>query len=180
MTPSVSIDATIANAKQYHASGQFAEAISLYEQLRLQLPADQQPAIDCNLGDALTHVGKIDDAVAAYRRAIAARPDVAAPLNNLANLLKEVGNLDEAIALFDRALEIEPRDAIVVNNRAAALEIAGRIDDAIAGYERAVELAPNVPNPFSNLIYAMHFSPRFDARALLVGRRSYQPENPQR
>ncbi len=170
---SLNADDAIRLARECHETGEFERAIHLYEQLADLLSADQRPGIDCNLGMALKSVGRIDESIAAYRRAIAGAPNVAAPLNNLANLLKDVGDLDEAFALFDRAFAIAPRSAGIVNNRAAAMEAAGRIDEAIAGYRQAATLAPDLPNPSDNLVYAMHFSSRYTARDLLIAHLEY-------
>ena len=52
--------------------------------------------------------GKLDEAVACYRRALELKPDFAEAHSNLGNALKDQGKLDEAIACYRRALELKP------------------------------------------------------------------------
>ena len=52
--------------------------------------------------------GKLDEAVACYRRALELKPDYAEAHNNLGNALKDQGKLDEAVACYRRALELKP------------------------------------------------------------------------
>ena len=57
-----------------------------------------------NLGNTLKDQGKLDEAVACYRRALELKPDYAAAHNNLGVVLKGQGKLDEAVACYRRAL----------------------------------------------------------------------------
>ena len=56
----------------------------------------------------LREQGKLDEAVAGYRRALAITPQFTEMPNNLAMGLKQQGNLDESIALNRPALELTP------------------------------------------------------------------------
>ncbi len=59
-------------------------------------------------GYALKDQGKLDEAVACYRRALELNPDYAEAHNNLGIALKDQGKLDEAVACYRRALELKP------------------------------------------------------------------------
>ena len=52
---------------------------------------------------ALKDQGKLDEAVACYRRALELKPDYAEAHSNLGNALKDQGKLDEAVACYRRA-----------------------------------------------------------------------------
>ena len=52
--------------------------------------------------------GKLDEAVACYRRALELKPDYAEAHNNLGVVFKDQGKLDEAVACCRRALELKP------------------------------------------------------------------------
>jgi hypothetical protein len=52
---------------------------------------------------------RLEEAVGAYREAVAARPDYAEAYNNLGVLLLVIGETDEARACFDKAIELDPR-----------------------------------------------------------------------
>ena len=70
---------------------------------------------------ALKDQGKLDEAVACYRRALELKPDYAEAHNNLGNALKDQGKLDEAVACYRRALELKPDFAEAHNNLGNAL-----------------------------------------------------------
>jgi tetratricopeptide (TPR) repeat protein len=55
-------------------------------------------------------MGRFDDAVAAYQRAIAMRPDFPDAYGNCAAAYKDKGDLDSAIVLYRKALSFKPRD----------------------------------------------------------------------
>ena len=95
--------------------------------------------------------GKLDEAVACYRRALELKPDYAEAYNNLGIVLKEQGKLDEAIACFRRALELKPDYAEAHSNLGSALKDQGKLDEAVACYRRALELRPDFAEAHYNL-----------------------------
>ena len=90
-----------------------------------------------NLGVALKDQGKLDEAVACYRRALELNPDFAAAHSNLGNALQDLGRPEEAIACHRRALQLKPEYAEAHNNLGNALKDQGHLDEAIACYRRA-------------------------------------------
>ena len=74
-----------------------------------------------NLGLALYEQGRLDEAIAAYNRAIALRPDLAGVQNNLGVALRDQGRPDEAIAAYRRAIALKPDHAEAHNNLGNAL-----------------------------------------------------------
>ena len=95
--------------------------------------------------------GKLDEAVACYRRALELKPDYAEAHNNLGNALKDQGKLDEAIACYRRALELKPDYAEAHNNLGNAFKDQGKLDEAVACYRRALELKPDYAEAHNNL-----------------------------
>ncbi|NET92616.1 tetratricopeptide repeat protein [Okeania sp. SIO1H2] len=61
----------------------------------------------------LLREGKLDDAVAAYREAIALNPGFSHTHHNLGEALVKVGRIDEAIAAFGQAVAIKDRGTAV-------------------------------------------------------------------
>ncbi len=94
---------------------------------------------------------RFEDAEAAYRRAIALRPDWNWAHNRLAILLFETGREPEADASWARATEIDPNWSRPYNDRAILYRRSMRYADALAAVEKAMQLDPQSPEPAFNL-----------------------------
>ena len=111
---------------------------------------------------ALKDQGKLDEAVACYRRALELKPDYAEAHNNLGIALKDQGKLDEAVACYRRALELKPDYAEAHNNLGIALKDQGKLDEAVACYRRALELKPDFAEAHNNLGVALKDQGKLD------------------
>jgi Tfp pilus assembly protein PilF len=98
---------------------------------------------NANLGAVLQTEGRIDEAIAAYRKAIAARPDVASVRNALGTALQARGSLEDAIGEFEAAARLDPSSADPHYNWGNTLLALGRAQDALAHFERALAASPN-------------------------------------
>lgn len=97
------------------------------------------------LGMAAGAVGAVEDAIAAYRRAIELDPDEPVGYNNLAwTLCRNGGALDEAAALAERAVGIEAKPAYL-DTLSRVYEAQGRAPDALLAITRALEADPDNP-----------------------------------
>jgi tetratricopeptide (TPR) repeat protein len=126
-----------------------------------------------NLGTAFKDLGRLNDAVASYRRAVALKPDFALAHYNLGNTLRELGQLDAAVENYQHALKIKPDSAAMLNNLGATLKDLGRLDRAIESYQRALEIEPNYIKALSNLGDALRDSGQFES-ALACYRRALE------
>jgi tetratricopeptide (TPR) repeat protein len=97
-----------------------------------------------NLGNALRARGRLEEAVASHRRAVAIAPDYAEAHNNLGSALQDLGRLDEARSSYQTAIEISPRFALAHANLGnASLQLRDPAA-AIASYQRALEIQPDL------------------------------------
>jgi hypothetical protein len=115
-----------------------------------------------NRGVTLHELQRIDEALAAYERAIALKPDFVEALNNRGNILAGLKRHDEALASFDRALVLRPDFAEAHNNRGVTLYELRRFDEALASHDRAIALKPNHPEALNNRANALHELRRHD------------------
>ena len=90
-------------------------------------------------------------ATAAYRRAIAARPDLADAHCNLGRLLHDAGDLPAAEASYRRAIAAHATTAVYHFNLGVVLEDQGDARGAIAAYERSIALDPSLADAHYNL-----------------------------
>ena len=60
------------------------------------------------MGNALKEQGKLEEAIAAYKKVIALKPDCAEVYSNMGVALKDQGKLEEAIEAYNKALSIKP------------------------------------------------------------------------
>ena len=82
--------------------------------------------------------GRLDDAAASYRTAIAVAGDRAVPRTALGGVLLRLGEPTEALAAYDAALELLPEDDAALLGRAQALVVLRRTAEAAATYDRLV------------------------------------------
>lgn len=108
-----------------------------------------------NLGVALESAGRLDEAVAEYRRAIADRPDYAPAYSNLATALRREKKIDEAVACYKRALELQPEFAAAHYNLANLLLDEGQPAAAAEHFERAIGEEPASADVHNNLGIAL-------------------------
>ena len=63
------------------------------------------------MGNALKEQGKLEEAIEAYNKALAIKPDYAEAYNNMGVTLRGQIKLEEAIAAYNKALDIKPDHA---------------------------------------------------------------------
>src|SRR5207245_2257744 len=88
-----------------------------------------------NLGEAYRATGKLEDAIAAYRQALALKPDYAEAHKSLGIVLWDQGKLDEAIACFRHALALKPAYVHAHAGLGLALLRAGDLSHGFTEYE---------------------------------------------
>jgi len=108
------------------------------------------PDMHFNYAHVLKGIGRLDEALAAYDRALTLKPGYAAArnaraevLNLKGNGLREAGQPVQALSFYDRALDDAPHYADATNNRAVALWNLGRFEEALAGFDAALALKPD-------------------------------------
>jgi tetratricopeptide (TPR) repeat protein len=114
----------------------------------MSLSAEYGASNHCGL--ALGKIGRQADAIAAFDRALALKPDYVEALYNRGAALARLNRLQDAIADFERALVIDPKCTEALNNYGTALQILGRNEEAIAYFDRALAIVPNYVEALCN------------------------------
>lgn len=95
------------------------------------------------------------EAEAAYRKVLAANPDVPLALLNLGAIILQSENYDEAIDLSRRAITLLPDHVGAHNNLGTGLQKRGQLDEAIAIFQKALNLAPDDASLHNNMANAL-------------------------
>jgi predicted O-linked N-acetylglucosamine transferase (SPINDLY family) len=153
------LDKLYAQAVAAQKSGNLMEAELRYREI---LGVAAIPEVMVNHGNVLAAMGRRDEALAGYNRALAARPDLFEALYNRGNLLLEMKRADAARDSFDAALRLRPDVVGVWNNRGTALRELRRQAAALDSYDRAIALAPGHVNAHTNRAIALQEMGRLD------------------
>ena len=94
-------------------------------------------------GVDLAQAGKIDEAIAEFRRAVAADPGNFKAHNNLGVLYKRKGWITQAINEYKAASRADPMNPVPYKNMAILQEEQRRLAEALQNYARYLDLAPN-------------------------------------
>jgi protein O-GlcNAc transferase len=95
--------------------------------------------------------GRLAEAAADYRGALAAQPDHADAAFNLGVALRQLDKIDEAIAAYRQVLCIKPDYPEAHYNLGNALMVGGEVDGAIAAYVQALRIKPDHARAAANL-----------------------------
>jgi len=132
-----------------YEKGQLALVIERAESLTKQYPK----AFDVwNLmGASAARLGQFDQAILAFKRVLAIKPDSADAFYNMGKVLKQLGKLEEAIQAYNNALAIDPDHADAFYNMGNALKEQGELEEAILAYNNALTIKPDYADACHNM-----------------------------
>jgi tetratricopeptide (TPR) repeat protein len=130
--------------------GRYAEAI---DHFRVALRARESAETRQNLGWALEHAGRSDEALVEYESALRLEPDFAAAHGKLGALLAARGRLDEADMHLRRALDLEAGDIETLRSMAIVRTLQGRVEEGIASYRMILDRAPKDLDALNNIAW---------------------------
>jgi Flp pilus assembly protein TadD len=130
-------------ARTLIGAGDHQGAVAILEALSREAPED--PQVLAMLGESYAGLGRMDDAVGAYDRAIRlSYTDYRLHLG-LARVLMTTGKTGRALTEFEIAVEYGAHDAVALYDYGLALHAFGRERDALAQWRRAFELDGSDP-----------------------------------
>lgn len=134
-----------------HQSGKLEEAEALYRRVLRKTPADMETLY--LLGTLCSQLGKHDEGIKYFKKALEIDPDHPEALNNagLALIGLDRSNANEAAAYYRHALALRPDYADAHSNLGGALELLGQLDEAETHLRMALELNPDFANAYYNL-----------------------------
>ena len=117
------------------------------------------------------HFGRSEwqEAIAAYKRALAINPEFAPPYNQLGYALRNLGDFEGAAKTFKRYTELIPDEPNPYDSYAELLMKMGKFQDSIGQYEKALEINPNFTASYVGIAHDWIFLGDFEkARGALT------------
>ncbi len=103
-----------------------------------------------SIGNPFYNLGRKEDAISSYDKAIEFKPDLHEAWFNRGNALSDLGRNEDAISSYDKAIELKPDLHEAWFNRGLALSNLGRNEDAISSYDKAIEFKPDDASAYFN------------------------------
>ena len=104
----------------------------------------QQAYIYNQQGESFWKQGRVEEAIAAYQKAISWDSSYATAYNNLGVVWLEQGKINQAIAAFEQAIRLDPLDAQPYQNLCYALHRQKKLLAAIQKCQQALSLDPSL------------------------------------
>ena len=101
------------------------------------------PSAHNNLGIAFKQQGKTEQAIGAFRQALALEPNRADFVYNLGNCYSDAGDLGRAIVCYRQALQKDPGYADAANNLGKAFKEQGLLSAAVVLFRHTLKLQPS-------------------------------------
>lgn len=124
-----------------------------------------------NLGIAMDHAGRREDARQRFLEALDADPDFSDAYVNLGNLSAAEGKHEEAVLQYDKAIAVRPEDGRAYFNKGLALERMNKSIEAADAYAQAVLRMPGNAIAHAKLAGRLNATGHFD-KALDEARRA--------
>lgn len=104
-----------------------------------------------NLGASLLQQGKMEEAIAEFRKAVTLDPKYTGAQLNLAYAYDRQGRIAEALAQYQTVIALEPENLFAQNNLGVLYDKQGRYDEAIAAFEQVLQIDPSNATALRNL-----------------------------
>jgi tetratricopeptide (TPR) repeat protein len=98
-----------------------------------------------------TGLGRTNEAIEAYQRAIQLAPNQMFPWNNLGILFNKLDRNEDALVAFKKAIENKPGDSVSWNGLGEVYMKLNQPDDAIRAYLKAIEFTPRFESAWCGL-----------------------------
>ena len=123
---------------------------------------ENSPVAFNNLAKGLKDLGRFDEAIIHFERAIALAPAFADAQFGYGTALHFVNRSEEALGPFEKAIALHPNFVAALNNCGLALAKLKRFTEALASYDKALAIQPSFGEAHNNRGNALKALMRFD------------------
>jgi superkiller protein 3 len=106
------------------------------------------------LADGYRKENKIDQAIDAYQKSIAAKPNSYSAYENLSDLYRDQNRFNEAITTLRKALQVFPNDGRIYTSLSWLYNLADRNEEAIQAAQAGIRFLPGEYMAYTNLCRA--------------------------
>ena len=138
-------------AKDIEGRGEADTALPLYA--RAAAMPEANAAIMVQSGDAYSRAGQPEEAISAYKAALAKSPNNGPALLGMGTALVQVGDLPAGVSALTSAAPVVGTSS-AYNRLGVALTMTGQTQSAIAAYQKALTMTPGDVDIQSNLALA--------------------------
>ena len=164
-------------AEAAQKNGQIEQAIDLYREWTANSCHPQRHLALFNFGSLLQSVGKVNDAIAAYRNGIACQPAFAQAHINLGLALESAGDSGEALRSWSQVVVAQYLDSsadkslvvVALNHIGRLQEIKKHYDLAEAALEQSLRLDPQQPGVIQHWVHIRQKACRWPVYVPLPG-----------
>ncbi|HZD30792.1 MAG TPA: tetratricopeptide repeat protein [Candidatus Angelobacter sp.] len=136
------INAQLSEARDLEKAGNYDQAITILQQATTTDPS--KDLVWAYLGDAYVGAKKYPEAIDAFQKAIAIKPDSAVYHNALANALNKGGQPDKAITEYTHVAQMDPANAATAYFNIGIVNYnTNKPDDAVAAFDKSIGLDAN-------------------------------------
>ncbi|MDA0746579.1 MAG: tetratricopeptide repeat protein, partial [bacterium] len=132
----------------YRNHNKLEHALEAYQQA---IKASPNPRHWFSTGTLQSTLGRKQEAIESYQKAIALKSDFAEAYSNLGNTYQDLKQYENAIASFQKSVDLNPNFADAYSNLGNALQAIGRTEDAIVYFQEAVAHKPDFAEARYNL-----------------------------
>jgi tetratricopeptide (TPR) repeat protein len=174
--PQFAIDVVIARAQLLGSLQRYDEALAEFDRAAGYRPDDEGVAL--GRAELMLRMGKLDEAIGAYRSSVKRWPDSAMSLNALGYTLADrTDRYREAEKLIRKALKIDPESPAIIDSLGWVLFKRGKHEAALEQLEIAYEAFPD-PEVAAHLVEVLVvLDRREEALAILTEAETVSPDH---
>jgi len=151
---------TVDQLVNFYNHGEFLTVVELAQDLTNEYP--KAYIIRNILGASLAQIGKLEEAIEAYNKAIELKPDYADAYNNMGAALKDQGKMDKAIEAYNKSIVFKSNYPEAYYNIGLILKDQGKLDEAIEAYNKSIALKPDYADAYNNMGNALKDQGKLD------------------
>jgi len=145
LDPKVEADGLYIKATSEYLQGDFAQALSDFQEVRKRVPTD--PRLPAAIGEVQLSSGNLKEALAEFQTAVAKEPKRGTTWGRIGFIQLQFGKLEEARSALLKAVALNPHDYEALEALGDLEEKQGKADRAVDAWMHSAEAGPPAAAP---------------------------------